>query len=217
MNLKARIDKLSERINGLNLRERALLLLAVLAVIFLIWDVVLMNPVRERQEHVRADLEQVRNQVSELSTGIQQLATARASDPNIELRARIESLEAETDALEDRLASSYGDIAEPRQALDTLSGLLSDRPGLDLVTLENRPVQTLGDDQGNPVPGVFVHRIRVVVETDHDGVRDYLALISGLPSGIFLESMRLDVPDWPTNRVELMLFSLTLDENWLGV
>jgi MSHA biogenesis protein MshJ len=67
------------------------------------------------------------------------------------------------------------------------------------------------------VPGLFVHRVRLVIESDFGGIRDYLGLIEDLPSGVFWDSLKLDVPAWPANRAELVLYSLALDDNWLGI
>lgn len=217
MNLSDRSKRLAERINSLSLRERALLAVGVFAVVFLLCDLFLMKPTRDRQARVQTELEQVRDRVGQMSSMIQQIATEGASDPNIELRARVEALELETGALENRLGSSFGDIAEPRQALDVLTGLLADRNNLTVIVLENAAPEALSGNAGELIAGIFVHRVRLVVESDHAGVRDYLGLVSNLPDGVYLESMDLSVPDWPINRVELVLFSLTLDSDWLGV
>lgn len=215
--MKARLNQVIERINGLSLRERALLALAVLAVVFLLWDALLMNPVRERQQRVQGELEQVRERVAGLTASIQALAVARAEGPDAALRQRRSALVSEISSLEDRLLQAYGDIGDPRQTVSLLTGLLAERAGLALVELENLPPQALTDADRQAIPGLFVHRVRLVVDANHDGIRDYLALLAQLPSGVFLESMHLTVPDWPRNRVELILFSLTLDDNWLGV
>jgi MSHA biogenesis protein MshJ len=209
--------RLGDRINGLSLRERALVVLAVFAGIFLLWDMLMMKPVRDRQARVQTELELVRDRVGQLSSAMQQLATAQARDPNTALRSEIAVLETEIGGLESRLTHSFGAVADPRQALAVLTGLLAERKGLSLISLENQPVERLTTEGGADIAGIYVHRVRLVVDTDHAGVRDYLALVARLPSGVFLESMRLTVPDWPRNRVELVLFSLTLDDNWLGI
>lgn len=215
--MKERLSQLVERINGLSRRERALLALAALAVVFLLWDALLMNPVRERQQRVQAELEQVRERVSGLTASIQAMAVARAEGPDAELMQRRSALFEEISRLEDRLMQAYGEIGDPRQSVSLLAGLLAERAGLSLVELENLPPEALTGTDNQVVTGLFVHRVRLVMDANHDGIRDYLALLAELPSGVFLESMHLTVPDWPRNRVELILFSLTLDDNWLGV
>ncbi len=215
--IRQRIQQLGERINGLSLRERVLLMLASLAVIFLLWDAFLMNPVRERQSTVQAELEQIRGRVAQLTASIQNLATRPDRDADRALQGRIRALEDEIARLETDLEQQFAGAVRPQHAVDVLAGLLEGHAGLTVTALENLPPETLDDGDGTAVSGIYVHRIRVSVEGDHASLRDYLARIGRLPPGIFLESMHLSVPAWPVNRIDLVFYSLTLDDSWLGV
>ncbi len=214
--MKARLQQLAERINGLSLRERGLLALAVLVVLLLLWDLFVMQPVRDRQQRVQGEIQQVSQRVNNLTLSIQALVTEHSDDPAVELRRRIDAVETELAALESRLLRTREQVGQPRQAVAVLAGLLEERPGLRLVSLENLPAERL-QDNGEEVAGLFVHRVRLIIEADHAGVREYLQLVSSLPSGIHLESLLLSVPNWPSNQVELILYSLALDDKWLGV
>lgn len=217
MSMRTRLRQTGERINALSLRERALLLLAVLAVVFLLWDLFAMQPVAERQSAVQERLEQTRERLDELNASIQRLATSRSSHPDRALEQRAASLESEIADLEQRLNDRFGGIATPQQSLGVLAGLLGERAGVTIVELENLPPESLESASGQAIPGIFIHQVRVVVETDFEGVRSYLDGITELPSGVFWKALDLSVPGWPVNRVELVLYSLALDEHWLGV
>ncbi|RFF28285.1 MULTISPECIES: type II secretion system protein M [unclassified Wenzhouxiangella] len=217
MTFRARLKQLAERVNALSLRERALVLLAAFAVIFLIWDFTAMQPLNQRQEAVRTELQSVRERVDELTRNLQQLAAERGRDPNRQMIAERDALQSEIDELEARLAERHGGIASPEESVSVLAGLLARRAGVDIVELENIPPGRLESASGNPVPGLFVHRVRVVIESDFNGIRNYLDQTSELPRGVFWESLDLTVDQWPTNRIELILYSVTLDDSWLGV
>lgn len=217
MTWRARSKRLAERINALSIRERGLLMLAAFAVIILIWDFSTMQQLGQRQETVRAELQNIRQRVDDLTRSLQQMAGERARDPNRELVREREALQSEVEALEARLAERHGGIASPGESISVLAGLLARRAGVDIIELENLPPGRLVGTSGNPVPGLFVHRVRVVIESDFDGVRGYLDATSDLPRGVFWESLDLTVEQWPTNRIELILYSVTLDDRWLGV
>lgn len=217
MNPGTRLLRIEERINGLSIRERGLLLLAVFAVVLLLWDFLSLQPLNERRDSVRNQLDQVSDRVASLTSTIQEMAAERTIDPNLRLRRETTELEAETEALARRLEQRHGSIATPTEAIPVLAGLLGEQAGVDIISLKNLPADQLRDAGGDPVPGLFVHRVRVVVESDFQGVRDYLQSIETLPEGVFWESLELSVPEWPTNRVELILYSLALDDHWLGV
>lgn len=217
MSFRARLRRLTERVNALSLRERALLLLATCAVIFLLWDFAMMQPIGERQQSVNDQLDQVRDRVSTLTGEIRRLATERTHNPNAELESRREQLHDEIADLEAGLNEIHGGVSAPEQSVDVLGRLLGERAGVRIVELENLPVEPLTDRLGTPVGGVYIHRVRLVVESDFSGVREYLERVRDLPEGVFWDSMRLSVPGWPDNRVELVLYSLTFADNWLEV
>jgi len=191
----------------MSLRERGLLLLAVFAVIILLWDFSTMQPLGERRENAN----------TQLTDNLQQLASARGHDPDRALEQEREMLEGRIEALEVQLAERHGGVATPRQSVSVLAGLLAQRAGVDIIALENIEPGRLHNASGDPVPGLFVHRVRVVIESDFHGIRDYLERTAQLPRGVFWESLQLDVEQWPVNRIELMLYSVTLDDRWLGV
>lgn len=217
MTFRARLRKIAERVNGLSLRERALLLLAAFAVIFLLWDFSSMQALGQRQEAVRTELQNIRQRVADLTQNLQQLAAQSGRDPNRQLETEREALQAEIDNLEARLADRHGGIATSKESVSVLAALLARRAGVEIIQLENLPPGRLESAAGNPVPGLFVHRVRVVIESDFEGIRDYLEQTATLPRGVFWESLNLSVEQWPTNRIELMLYSVTLDDRWLGV
>lgn len=220
MTLQRRLKTLNDRINSLSLRERGLLLLAILAVLFFIWDLAIMRPIDRNREAVQQQLEQVQERVDKLSESIQRMVQAQRGDPNEALRTQRRALEQENERLRERINALHGGVSTPRLAVDMLARLLADRPGLDLVELENLPPERLirVNLEGSPgLGGIFVHRVRLVVETDFSGVLEYMGLIEELPEGVYWESVRLDVPDWPTNRVEMVLYTLALDDGWLGI
>ncbi len=217
MKPSARLRQIGDRINGLSIRERGLLLLVSFAVIFLIWDLFVMQPISQRQEQVQGQLQEVRDRVTALTGAIQEVATQRGVDPDARLHLRRQQLEEEIDELQASISNLHGGITAPRESISVLAGLLADQSGITIAELENLPTQPLLGPAGVPVPGIFVHRVRVIVESDFAGVGNYLDRISELPDGVFWESMDLTVPGWPDNRVELVLYSLAFSDNWLGV
>lgn len=216
MNFSARIESLAGRINSLSLRERGLMFLAILAAVFLAWDMAVMGPINERQRTTQSQLEQVRERVASLNDSIQSMVQARRSDPNAELARRRDALLQEVADLETRIGKLHSGVSSPERAVRVLAQLLADRPDLTVESLENLPSNPLVAGEIGAGTGVFVHRVRLVVTSDFHGILDYMGLIEELPDGIYWESVRLEVPAWPTNRVEMVLYSLALNDNWLG-
>lgn len=215
MTLAGRIRRIEQRVNAMTLRERAFILLGLLGLVFLLADVMLLRPLDERRELVGQRLEQTRDRVQALSTSIEQMATAARTDPNEALEQQAVALEGRIERLAADLARLDTGLMTPEQTLELLRGVLDEQPELELKSLVKLPAEPLEPDAVDA--GIFVHRFRIRFETGYAGLIDYVRLLENLPLGLYWESVRVDVPGWPTNRAELVLYMLTLDEDWLGV
>lgn len=215
MSLRQRLQRIEDRVNGLALRERGLLLVAALAVAFLLADTFLLRPLDERRETTRQQLEQTGDRVGQLTESLEQVAGRQRDDPNAELMAERDALRRQMNTLSEDLAALDTGLLTPAQTLELLRELLADRDDLELIALDKLPAEPLDPDTaGN---GIFVHRFSIVIESDFSGMLDYVRLIESLPRGLYWESLRLSVPEWPANRADVVLYMLALNEDWLGV
>ncbi|MEX2500525.1 MAG: hypothetical protein WD397_16790 [Wenzhouxiangellaceae bacterium] len=215
MTIRQRLQKIEDRVNALALRERALLLLAALAVVFFLVDTFMLRPLDQRREDSRRLLDQTGDRVAQLSSSVEQLASRQRNDPNAALIAERNSLQQRMQAISSELAQLDTGLLGPGEMLGLLHQLLADRTDLKLVSLDKIPAEPL--DPESTVGSIFVHRFSIVFESDFSGLLGYVRLIENMPRGLYWESLKLSVPEWPTNRAEVVLYMLALDEDWLGV
>ncbi|MDT8439246.1 MAG: hypothetical protein RQ729_09595 [Wenzhouxiangellaceae bacterium] len=209
-----KLQSLESRVDALALRERALLLAALLAIAFFLVDALLLRPQQQRREQISGQIEQVEQRVSTISQSIEQLAKRAGDDPDIELRARRDQLQALLATLQTELAEFGTGLVTPEAALDNLEQLLRARPGLKLLALNSQPAVPVDPD--NP-SGLFLHRVELVLEGGFGDVLAYLRESEDRLPGLHQELLRIEVQQWPTNRATLVLFMLALNEDWLGV
>lgn len=219
MSMIAGLKQLGAQLNGRSLRERVFILLTGLVILLVLWDALLLQPLRRERSDASIQLQQVAQRQSDVAASLATLEAESRRDPNQELRLREQELQTDINTLSARISTLHGGISNPRQSLTTLATLLADRSGLSLVTLENLPAEPLTNREGDtPVAtGLYIHRVRLVLDSNFHGVLDYLSLLNDLPGGVFWESFELSVPEWPTNRAELILYSIAAGDAWLGV
>lgn len=219
MNLTANLKQLSQQLNQRSLRERIILLITALVVLAVLCDTLFLHALRRERAEAAAQLQQVAERQAQLAASVARLEAEARRDPNKELRQREQQLQADISTLAERINTLHGGISNPRQSLTTLAALLAQRSGLSLVTLENLPAKPLtsGDEQHPVATGLYIHRVRLVLDSDFNGVLDYLQLVKDLPGGVYWDSFELTVPEWPTNRVELILYTIAAGDAWLGV
>jgi len=125
------------------LRERGILLLAVLLVLGYFWnDFELAYQVDSNAQNQRMVTKATADNVI-LSSEHAELQLVAAEDPNLELRQRIERLQMQNEALDRDLELLSGKLVEPGQMASVLSSVLSKQSRLELVNIENRPPETL--------------------------------------------------------------------------
>lgn len=141
--IAARLSKLADRIDALSLRERAIVLVTGLAVVYLAWDALVFQALDRERTALENMIEDSRQSVSALNEQVGLLAVQRGVDPNdIELRA-VASLRAELSRLNESLVEATHHLVPPAEMARVLEAVLTHETQLELVHLEGLGVEPL--------------------------------------------------------------------------
>ena len=210
------------------LRQRLLLLLAIVAVFLLLWDAVLMRASELREEQAESDAELLEKQVKALELEAEATLKKLASDPNLERRKRKVELERQLAELDAGFHERTADLIPPSEMVRVLKELLRRESGLQLVRLESVPASPLlAPDEESGLEGkvdlgsgpirLFRHGLILELSGDYLSVLRYVQALERLPWKFFWESMNYQVQQWPTGKITLKLLSLSSEEGWIGV
>lgn len=141
--LKEKIQSWSERFEALSLRERLLFLGVVIAVLYIGWDMVLMERVRSQQKMEVVQLKKIRSQIADIDKRIHITSAALGGSKQNQAIQRIERLKLEISELNQRQKALAVSFIRPRQMVDVLKGLLATEKGLQLTRLKSLAVQSL--------------------------------------------------------------------------
>lgn len=217
----ARVRPFVERLDARSLRERALVFGAGVAIIYMAWQALLMDPLALRARLAEQHLADARRQTAVLgeagSASIQDPAVAAAARNRV-LSGRLAALDAELHAL------AQGYVA-PDRMTELLRELLAGQQGLKLVSLTNLPVESLSQAAGpaGPTPiaegdrGPFLHPVEIVVDGDYASVLAYLRALETLPWRIHWRRIELVAGEYPANRVRIVIGALSLSRDWMSV
>ncbi len=210
------------------LRQRLLLLAAIVAVFFTLWDAVLMRSSELREEQAESDTALLKKQVKALELEAEATLKKLASDPNLERRKRKVELERQLAELDAGFNERTADLIPPSEMVRVLKELLGRDSGLQLVRLESVPAsQLLAPDEelgsegkvdlGKGPIRLFRHGLILEMSGDYMSVLRYVQALEQLPWKFFWESMTYQVQQWPTGKITLKLLSLSSEEGWIGV
>ncbi len=210
------------------LRQRLLLLVAIVAVFFTLWDVVLMRSSKLREGQAESDTTRLEKQVKALELQAEATLKKLAADPNLERRKRKAELERQLADLDARFNERTADLIPPSEMVRVLKELLGRDSGLQLVRLQSVPAtQLMAPDEESGSEGkvdlgsgpirLFRHGLILEMSGDYMSVLRYVQALEQLPWKFFWESMTYQVQQWPTGKITLKLLSLSSEEGWIGV
>jgi len=237
--VKAWLQGLAARVDALSLRERALLFLAVIAVLYLLWEQALMAPLERERRAAQAAIGQATARIAALDAEAAAIVRRHREDPNAPLRARERELRAAIAEVDARLAELTVGLIAPREMARVLEAVLARDAGLRLVRLENRGRRPLlapraqepaeqGQEReaaGGPaaaaggegaLPRIWRHDVRLELEGSFLAALRYLKALERLDRRFFWDGVVVQVERYPKARVRIDVHTLSLEEGWIG-
>ena len=216
MNALSSVSALRERIDALSLRERVLVLAALLALVVTGWQTLFMDRLDLRR---RAAQERLTSLASDAGTAESDAASnsmTTALEREHALRRRLDELDAE-------VGGASGAVVTPGQMAAVVQEVLLRKGGLTLVSMRNLapvPVVAAPPDaaQKSDVPprGPWVHPLEIVVEGDYAAVTAWLGALEALPWKFYWRALELDASRWPRNRLRLEVGTMSSSTTWMG-
>lgn len=226
--MKDRIEKIRERIDALSLRERGLLLLSVVFVLYSIWNGLMMGPLTTRHQQLQTQLKQLRTTLVTLSEQTGEISAHQSSDPDAAVRTKLAALQREITVLDQRIAARTRGLIDPVNMAKMLQDVLKSEPGLSLVSVANLPARPLLDTEtptaGKPetavtagLPGIYRHGMSVTFDGDYLDALHYLRRLEALPWHFYWDSVQFEVLKYPQARFTVVVHTIGLGEGWIGV
>jgi len=132
-----------ERFEALSLRERMLFLSSIIAVLYMSWDMVLMDRLYGQQKTAMVQLKKWRQQITDIDARIQLVTSQLSGNEQQETQQRIASLKTQINDFNQREKNLVVGFIRPTQMVDLLKGLLSNEKGLRLKSLQSHAAQPL--------------------------------------------------------------------------
>ena len=223
------LRNLMDRYEQLSVRERLLVLAALLAVILVIWDGVLMGPSERERKQRGAQVQGLAAEVSGLEQSIEAISAQGVIDPNEATRKDIEKLRKEIPELDAQLAGATSGLIDPREMTRVLEQLLARTSRLQLRALRTLPPAAVvapastpaADAAAAPVQAgaaqIYKHGLELELTGTYLDILRFLQALESLQWRFFWDRIEFSVEEHPRARVKLTLYTLSLQEGWIGV
>jgi MSHA biogenesis protein MshJ len=222
------ITNILEKIDGRILRERVLIFLTLLAIIFLLWNFLVQSTVDRERDALQAEATTIASEQKTLETQMSTLAMAMASDPAIAKTDQIRSLNTRIAEVEERLSGLSQGLISAEQLPKVLEDVLLRTSSVKLLhvrTLAATELQlvtaTLNEtNQGEPRvggTGVYKHGVLIRVAGNYAQLLQLMTEIEALQWKFYWESLDYTVTQYPNAEIDIRVFTLSSEEGLLGV
>lgn len=213
--------RLQAAVDALTLRERLVLLVGVLFVIGGLWQAVLGSSLESRQVEASGRLETVRGRLGQLDDAMS-LVARDIGDGMAARLERLSSLEQQIADGDEAVQVLATDLVDPAEMREVLQALLGRQQGLTLVrasNLEAEPVigQAEDDEIESGMPMLFRHGLRLELEGSFGDCLAYLEAVERLPWKLDWGGLSVTGLDAGRSAITIDIFTLSLDEEWIGV
>ena len=236
--MKTMLGQVLVRIDTLTVRERVVGFVMALAIAYGSWNMALFGPLEQRRSMLSATVWQLHEEIQALNAQVGKLAMLRALDPDAANRERLVTLRAETTSLKQTIDDVAARLVPPKEMATVLEAVLTRETGLELVKLQGvgatpmlttSPAPSKSPETDTPADAVstkivpriamrlFKHGLEIRFQGEYLQARNYLLALESLAWDFLWESVDLQVTRHPLVEVEITVFSLSLDEAWIGV
>jgi MSHA biogenesis protein MshJ len=225
MTMKAQIGKIVAKVDGISLRERALIFAAAAFLVVSLIDSLLLEPLLDKQRKLSAQVVQQQEKMKEAQAQIAALMQAKQADANSPQRERIRVLRQQIADGDAYLQDRRDKLVPPEKMAQLLEQVLNKNGRLQLVALNTLPVSLLIEPSGDaPVvqktgleKQIFKHGVKITVRGNYADLLQYLTALEKLPTQMYWGVAKMDVVQHPLVELTLTLYTLSLDKTWLQV
>ncbi len=222
--LQRRWQTLAALIDARNLRERALLFFATLAVVFVICQFAIFNPLHAYQAALRQKLSDDQTTLASLRKQTEEKLAKVQQDPDMPNRKRLQELTRQLDAVDAPLAEMMKSLVSPKEMTALVKAVLSSHRRLKVVSLVNLPPEAMAMPAaaGEAVPAnntvpLYKHGLRIEFK---GGFRDIVRFFSDLEKlswKVLWDKVDIKTDRYPESTAAVTVYTLSTNEAWIGL
>jgi len=223
-NLRMKLGPLGERIDALTLRERGIMFVTLLALLYFLASSFVFSPLQKQQQRLGNEIKGKYDQIAAVSAQTQAIVHAATRDPDKENEARLTQLREQIGLLDPRLAGVSQSLVSPRDMARFVEQVLTRNHALQVIKVESIPPAPVDGQpaakDASAVPanqGVYKHGMRIEVRGRYIDLVKYLRALEAMPWKVFWGQVTLEADDHAMSKLTLVIYTLSLHQGWIGI
>lgn len=203
-------------------RERLLVISTLLIVIGYGWWNFYAEPAIKSVQETRARIDATQSRFVALQQVLRQVQAELRGDQNENKKKNIALLQQQLERLDAQLRARTLELIAPQQMVNLFDGLLSQKYGLEVVSLKRNKVEPVLEVQPHEdgtvdVPEVYRHYLTIEFEGEFDQILAYLKQLEGLQWRLLWESLEVKTLEYPRISLQIQISTLSTQKFWIGV
>lgn len=228
--IKHQLKSISTYLHALSLRERILVLLVLVTVIYVIWDGLFQT--KFDQDYLRLQNIQRQNlqQQQEIDIQLEQNAALLLERNRTKKQTNqiISKAREQLKQTQEQLDNVFETLVPPNKITALLRSLLLETNGLTLVSLKNEPAKNITpqlktlDDQQEVAPSVlstslYEHAATIKLSGNYQQLYQYLSALEHSKWRLFWDQLNYNVTEYPIAEITIRVHTISMDEHWIGM
>ena len=212
-------------INARNQRERIIILLVAIAVVFFLIDLFWLGSALDKRQQLQDKLSRVEQSNTQAELQLSSLNEAIIQSASIN-QAEETALKQRVANLDKRLTAMAMGFVPAQLMPEVLETVLKHQSGVKLISLENIAPELIIDSQS--VDGstqsvtaedtqLYRHGVKLELAGGYLETLKYLQELEALPWYFDWQSMHYQIEQYPAGKLELTVYTYSTDREWIGV
>lgn len=237
--MKAQWQRLKNRFEAFEIRERLLITAVLLAFVYLTWDIMILSGFRSHDQLLVARERVATQGIQALKAEQTVLTQVTLRDPNIEIQREIDELKEKLVQLDQELSHLAVGLIPARELPQVMHGILSQTGKLKLEKMTTLPPQEItlsgrhknalveaekspgkraaaqaGADQSSAI-GIYKQTVVMDVVGDFTSIVEYLKALESSQWRFYWEALDYQVMQHPKAKVQIRVFTLSSERGLL--
>ncbi len=221
--MNTHIKALEAKYNARTLRERFIIVIAVFSIIYFFWYNVLYGYLLASDEEVATSLQNLKSQISQIESQIDNISTIVGRDPTSTLIAQSRTLKSENEILNQKIRDYVKKMVSPTDMDEMLNDIIQKASGMTVLSIENLAIKPFFETKNIDINGenaefqVFNHGIKIQLQGGYFDTLRFLKALEKQKLNVIWNSFSYEVIKYPKAKITLELNTLSVEKGWIGV
>lgn len=210
-----------DRIDALSMRERILLTISSVVVLYMAWSFILYDIFLGSNEELMKSRDRVNQALSQVQAQVEEIGQVIGRDPTSSLIKKEQDLTAQNKVLNEQIIVETKKMVSPEEMKNILKSLVAEARNMTLVSMESLPATPLfpQDPKKAPVPGtiqVYVHSLKLEMLGDYFATVDFIKNIEKKKLNMVWDTLEYQVETYPNAKFSIQVHTLSIQEGFVS-